>query len=38
MQKNNKAIQKMINFDDIAKENFLKKHNSNWLILIHNSN
>ena len=29
MQQNSKAIQKMINFDDIVKEN-IKEHNPYW--------
>ena len=29
MQQYNKIVQKMINFDDVIKQN-IKEHNSNW--------
>ena len=33
MEQYNKTIQKMINFNDITKEN-IKQHNPNWLQIV----
>ena len=30
MKQYNETVQKMINFDDVAKENIKKKHNQDW--------